>query len=491
MSEVKSDVKRAIPKKSIFRIMLTVTYVVAGIFLLKNVISGSVAGIAAIGGVLLIFTVVLLVMRAMKMSDEKQQMVVSVGLVFVIFAISLFSGAYYSDDFLLYMAAIGMSGMYLRPKYTIIQMIFCDILLALQYVIHPEKAESLGQFIMCIAVFTLAAILFYLSIKRGRSFIKISENRAEEAGHLVSSLKEMGEDLEKSMLSSAEGMEGLREASEQLNNNAKELKQGSSSITQGARMVADTCADVQDKIQETEKQVSELTDGVHNFEKSLNANRKNMDEMNRQMEQVQTAMQQANEVFCLLEKQMKEISEVTDQLNSISSSTTMLALNASIEAARAGQSGAGFAVVAGKVQQLAIDSNECSSHVASVVNQMQKQIQETTVQMAESGLAINESLNALQGLESGFDQLTQRFTALYENIELQNNNINEVDGIFDKLKGQVAEMSRYSEDNQDAVESIAEAMVVYKESMDQMMEDTDHVHELSASMINFSKEEIM
>ncbi len=488
MGETQKNVKKSIPKKAIFRVMLCITYIVSGIFLLKNVFGGNVAGIAVIGGVLLVFTMILVVMRAIKMSEEKQQMFVSVGLIFVIFSISLFSGDFYSDDFLLYLSAIAMSGMYLRPKYTVIQVIFADILLFLQYIIHPEKAESLGQFIMCSALFTLAAGLFYLSIKRGRSFIQISENRAEEAEHFLDSLKRMGEDLERSVESSSEGIEGLRDASQQLNSNADDLKQGSTSIAQGAKMVADTCEDVHQKIQQTEKQVDELTNGVHNFENSLSINRKNMDEMSHQMEQVQTAMRQANEVFCLLQKQMKEISEVTEQLNSISSSTTMLALNASIEAARAGQSGAGFAVVAGKVQQLAVDSNECSSHVASVVNQMQKQIQETTQQMAESGHAIKESLNALQGLENGFDKLTEQFASLYQNIEAQNHNINQVDNIFDKLKGQVAEMSHYSDDNQSAVESIAEAMVVYQESMNQMIADTDHVHELSASMMNFSRE---
>lgn len=490
MEKIQMNAKKPISKKTIFKVMLYATYIVAGAIFIKNIIAGSVQGMLVVGIALLVFTVMLLVMKGRNVAVEKQQAAVSMSLVFLVFIISLFSGEAYSDDFLLYLAVIGLTGMYLRPRYTAIQAVLCDILLAIQYLLHPEKAESLGQFIMCCVMFTLAAFMFYMAIKRGRGFIRISERRAEEAERLLNSLKQMGGELEKSVESSTEGIAGLKKASCELNSNADELKQGSVSISQGTQAVSDTCEDVHIKIQETEKQVDALTDGVHNFEDSLKLNRKNMDEMSRQMETVQETMNQADTVFHLLAEKMQEIVAVTEQLNGISSSTTMLALNASIEAARAGQSGAGFAVVANKVQQLAVDSNQCSGQVADVVAQMQKQIQDTTEQMTESGHAINESLNALQGLQNGFDQLTQQFDALYQNIELQNNNINQMDDIFDRLKNKVAEMNQYSSDNQEAVEAIAEAMLVYQESMKRMIDDTNHVNELSASMLNFSGQQV-
>ena len=146
--------------------------------MLKNVIGKSLGGAIAIGIILVIFTAILLFMKIAKVGLERRQMIVSMCLAFLVFTISLFSGSYYSDDFPLYLAVIGLTGMYLRPKYTVIQMILCDILLILQYIIHPEKAESLAQFIMCTALFTVAAAMFYLTIKRGRGFIKISETRA-------------------------------------------------------------------------------------------------------------------------------------------------------------------------------------------------------------------------------------------------------------------------------------------------------------------------
>lgn len=488
MDNEQKQTKTPISEQKIFKIMLTVTFVVASVFLLKNILGKSLQGSLAIGICLAIFAVAIVGMRFLNASLERRQLVVSLSLIFIIFIISLFSGDYYSDDFPLYLAAIGMTGLYLRPNYTKIQLIMCDILLILQYVLHPEKAESMGQFIMCVVIFSLAAYLIFLTINRGRAYTEISQSRAKEAEKLLHSLNQLGEELEKNFEKSSKGIDDLRKTNFQLNENTEELKQGSSEIVLGAQEVATTCDDVQQKVRATEKQVVALTDGVHNVEDALATNRKNLREMNTQMESVQHATSQVNDVFRLLEQHMKEISAVTEQLDSISSSTTMLALNASIEAARAGQSGAGFAVVASKVQELAVDSNKCSAQVADVVNQMQQQIQETTKQLAESSQAIQASLETLDGLQDGFDQLTEQFDSLYQNIETQNSNVNEVDTIFEQLRGKIAEVSQYSQENENTVTSITDAMSLFKESMELMADDTRQVHELSANMLELSRQ---
>ena len=488
MGEEKETGKQPISKDTIFKVMLYITYIVSGVFLLKNIVGKNLPGMVAIGICLVIFTAILLTLRRLKRDVREQQFMTSMGILFVVFIISQFSGESYSDDFLLYMAIIALTGLYLRPKYTLIQVILADIMLAIQYLIHPEKAGALGQYITCLLIFTLAGVILYLVINRGRAFIEVSQNRAEEAESLLASLQQLGKELEHNFENSSAGIEGLRKTNDRLNQNAEELRVGSTSITQGARAVEDTCDSAQVKMEETEKSVATLTDGVRSFEDSLEINRKNMTEMNQQMEVVQSAMGQVNQVFQLLEQQMKEIYKVTEQLKGISSSTTILALNASIEAARAGQSGAGFAVVASKVQNLAVDSNKCSEQVAGVVGQMQRQIQETTRQLEESELAINASLGTLQGLQDGFSHLTDQFGNLYQDIEAQNENINQVNSIFETLKNDISEMSHCSEENQKAVEDIAEAMDVYKENMDQMIQDTKQVCEMSANLLNLTRQ---
>ncbi len=489
MNNEKPKSFNAISEQKIFKIMLYVTFGVAGLFLLKNLLSKSIGGAITIGVCLSVFGILIFIMHIRKVPEKYQQLVVSMALAVVVFIVSLNSGAYYSDDFPLYLAVIGMTGLYLRPKYTIIQTILCDILLALQYIIHPEKAESLGQFIMCAVIFTLASTLIYLTIKRGRAYNEISLNRAREAEKLLASLNQLGDELQKNFEKSSNSIERLRQTSAQLDGHTEVLRMGSGEIVQGAQEVTVTCEDVKEKVRATGRQVNALTEGVHQVEDALAANQKHIEEVSQQMLSVQKATEQVNEVFRTLEQHMQKISAVTEQLYGISNSTTMLALNASIEAARAGQSGAGFAVVASKVQDLAVDSNACSGEVASVVTQMQEQIDETTEQLASSREVINASLEALKDLQGGFDQLNEQFGALYQNIESQNNNVSEVDTIFEELRGKIGQVSKFTETNQLTVESIAKAMSVYKEGMEFMVDDTRHVHELSADMIELAKQE--
>lgn len=488
MSEDKKMTKEPIAKEKIFKTMLYIAYIVSAVFLLKNIIAKSFIGGITIGVSLVLFTIVLVVMKCKHVKDSTQQFVVSISLVIIVFAISLNSGDYYSDDFPLYLAVLALTGMYLRPNYTKVQGILASILLVVQYLIHPEKAESLGQYIMCLGIFMLASGVLYLAIQRGRAYIQKSRERADEAEQLLKTLMTIGEDLQHSFEESSMRIQKLQAADSRLEENSRELRQSSETIAQVARAVEDVCGNVQGRIQVTESQLDALNGDVRTVETALADNSKNLEVMNGQMETVKCTMKETNEVFRILESRMDEISKVTEQLNSISSSTTMLALNASIEASRAGQAGAGFAVVASKVKELAVDSNACTMQVVNVMHAMYDQIRKTTSQLEESTAAIDDSLGALDELKSGFDTLTNQFSSLYGNIEAQNSNVTGVEAIFTELKDKITDMSSYSENNQAAVEAIADAMGVYKENMGEVINDTRHVHELSESMLELSND---
>lgn len=482
----KNKVKEPISKNTIFKIMLYVAFIVAGIFLIKNIISKELSGAISIGVCLGIFTIVVIVMKKLQLKAETQQLTVSVALMFLVFFISISSGAYYSDDYSLYLAVYGLTGLYLRPSFTKVQVILGDVLFIIQYILHPEKTEGLGQFIMCMITFTVAGLMFYLVIERGRSFITRSRIRAEEAETLINSIKTIGEELQQNFQSSSKRINSINEANDQLNNNANELKSGSQSISSEAKSVSDACIQVNEKINITESQIDRLNHDMKAFESVLMENQAHMTEMSTQMTSVQSTMHATNQVFRLLNEQMEKITSVTEHLNKISSSTTMLALNASIEAARAGHAGSGFAVVASKVQDLAVDSTQCANEVAGVVNSMRRQIEQTSEQLSGSADSIDTSLSTLNNLNTSFGQLGNQFTSLYGNIEEQNNNISQVNMIFEELKDKISDMSAYSEENEASVQAIAEAMDVYKDNISMVLEDTKQIHELSESMLSIS-----
>jgi methyl-accepting chemotaxis protein len=229
-----------------------------------------------------------------------------------------------------------------------------------------------------------------------------------------------------------------------------------------------------------------MNEAIQKVETALAENSENMRAMSAQMQKVRKEIADENAVFAILQGQIEQIAAVADQITSIAASTKMLALNASIEAARAGASGAGFAVVASKVQDLAVDSNRCSDQVAVIVEQMQEQIARTAEELQDSVVAIEESVDTLTGLENANEGLTTQFIGLYENIEQQNYNIQGIDSIFGNLRDRVLEMGAYAEENQAMVDSIATATKSYRHYVNDIVKDTKHIHNLSAAMLETS-----
>lgn len=465
MGKNRSDAKTPMSRERMYKFMTYVVAIIAGAFLIKNLAAGDMSAALCIGICLVVYAAVFYGMKYKNIPADVKEVALSVSLCFLIFVISLFSGAYYSDDFPMFLAAIGLCGLYLEPKVTRAQIVISGVLLTIMYILHPEKAESLGQYIQCMVIMIVAGILFYQTIKRGQAFLLISQEQAGESEKLLESMRVMGVNLQ----------QDFEESSASIDASTGELKKGGNLISQGATQMSDSCEEVHDRIQITERQIQDLNDGVMKFEQALSENQHNMEAMDNQMQKVAKIIEEANLVFQDMEDRMRSVSKVAESLNNISFNITILSLNASIEAARAGDAGAGFDIVALRMRELSESSNEFSQQVEESLQQLTQRVEDTSKEFAESISAIEQSGKLLQELQGSFARLTEQFTDLYGNIEEQNTNVAQVDAIFGKLNSCVADMKNLSEENQEAVEAIVEAMDIYKENISDVIEQTKMV----------------
>lgn len=484
----KKKAKLPASPERILKVMMIMTFSVAAVFFLKNLLGANVKGAIVIGVCLAVFGGFIFLSTKMKMPATVRQLVISVGLMLVVFMISCNSGDFLSDDFILFLAVIALGGLYLEPLYPIVQGAVGLILLILLRVLFPHKADPNGQFIMCLAIFAVSAFVMYMLVKRGKAYIELGHERAEEAEHLLASIQQVSAELEANCEQSSVRVAGISEINDNLKANVAELKKGSESVTEGTREVGEACIEAMTQITVTGEHIASLNEAIQKVETALAENSENMRAMSDQMQNVRKEIAEENEVFAILQNQINDIAAVADQITSIAASTKMLALNASIEAARAGASGAGFAVVASKVQDLAVDSNRCSDQVVAIVEQMKDQIARTAQELQDSVQAIEESVGTLAGLEEANQGLTTQFIGLYENIEEQNYNIQGIDSIFGNLRDRVLEMGAYAEENQAMVDSIATATKSYRHYVNDIVEDTKHIHNLSAAMLETSAE---
>ncbi len=246
----------------------------------------------------------------------------------------------------------------------------------------------------------------------GTALSQISENESAAAQELAATSEELVGN------SNALGMK-----TDESMGNLGELKEWESVVADSVGKVEKTSRDLLEKSQENEKLLNDL--------QKING-------------EVSESMQLTIEVAQKLSDAVKEIGVTLELISDISSSTNLLALNASIEAARAGEAGKGFAVVATEVGTLANSTQESLRVVQSVIERVQNNVKEITAQVEENSSKLGEQNAFFKNV----------FESMRDMTELLNESVSAIQVMGDSYAKQAEVIERTVSINQDIAESI-------------------------------------
>ena len=159
---------------------------------------------------------------------------------------------------------------------------------------------------------------------------------------------------------------------------------------------------------------------------------------------------------------------VSDDLDDVATSTTLLSRNASIEAARAGEVGRGFAVVADEIKKLADNSKESSEEIARVIDNLQVVFMETKEASGKAGDIVKVQETTVEDIRGLFGQMSGNMEMLLKNINQSISNMDEMD---DYRKDTLISFENISAVSQQTAASTASVS-------DTMNEQSAHVEEL-------------
>ncbi|HFC53738.1 MAG TPA: bacteriohemerythrin [Gammaproteobacteria bacterium] len=172
-------------------------------------------------------------------------------------------------------------------------------------------------------------------------------------------------------------------------------------------------------------------------------------------------VQQAVEAIGRLENHSDNINGILDIIRDIAEQTNLLALNAAIEAARAGEQGRGFAVVADEVRSLAKRTQESTLEIQNMIEKLQHDTRETAQVMLSSGERAKESVEASNGTCSVLDEIAVSINSISEMNELIATAVEQQSVVAEDINGNINRISQAVEGiNQDARHAGAESVRV-------------------------------
>jgi methyl-accepting chemotaxis protein len=329
----------------------------------------------------------------------------------------------------------------------------------------------------------LLGFMLYRSIVRPVVRVKGVIEEAEQTNSLTARLDHLNSDEIGDMAQSYNRfLDRLHQAISQINeiaakvaDSSRDISVSSHQMAASAKKQAEQTAGIATATEEMSATVQDVTSNTHSvadFSTSLKTSVLDGGEVIRQaikgIKSVAKTLDEASGTISDLSQQSARIGEVASVINDIAEQTNLLALNAAIEAARAGEQGRGFAVVADEVKKLAERTTQATGEIAGMISSIQKESENVASSMkrgmkeAETGVVLaNSAGEALEKIVSGIEEIagmiSQIATASQEQsstIEMIAENILQVSGV---TNGFAVGMNR-SADSSEKLDLLAKQM---------------------------------
>ncbi|MBM7541241.1 methyl-accepting chemotaxis protein [Amphibacillus cookii] len=320
--------------------------------------------------------------------------------------------------------------------------------------------------------------------------------RKDEIGGLVHSMNQM----QGSLLDLIKSVSG---ATNQLSTHSEELNQSASEVTEGSKQIASTMQELSsgaesqanssgtiselmeafvDKVKEANNGTMHTSKESQSIIKQTDEGKELMEQSVAQMQVIHQIVQDAVQKVQGLDQQSKEISKLVEVIQGIAEQTNLLALNAAIEAARAGEHGKGFAVVADEVRKLAEEVTSSIGDITNIVNGIQKESNEVTNSLQNGYEVVEEGSKQIAVTGEKFVEINQSVSSMATLIQRISVQLSEIAEDSGKMNESIEEIASVSQESAAGIEQTSASTEQLLGSMEEATSSADHLAKLAEDL---------
>lgn len=325
---------------------------------------------------------------------------------------------------------------------------------------------------------------------------RLAENkRKDEFGDLASCTEKLRLKIYDILDDIRRGTVKLTEAVERLNRTSESTTQAAASMSGSVAQIEDTANRQQSgttqaaqDVEATKQAIDEMLvqiEGINRISRDMeNMSRESADilrELEESSKKAQDTVLDIRNQTDTTNESVKQIKSVTEYITNIAEETNLLALNASIEAARAGDAGRGFAVVAQQIQKLAEESNHSAAQIGENIKDLVEKTVENLAAMNLIGEVLKSQEDKVSRTKDIFGELDRSINMVTDKESNMQQNIKAMNRAKDNMSDVIAELAQSSVTNVNTAQVTAEAA-------GQMQEEIKGITELGSDLTGLAED---
>ncbi len=358
--------------------------------------------------------------------------------------------------FMALLITISMSALYFRKNILLTYAAIVNIGLIGYYALSPVSVVGVDggirDFIARYVLVNCQILILYFLTKWGNEYIQSSFKKEHQANELLekisitmSKLESGVEVLNSSVIKTDDGLQDIKTGSATITNAINEVARGVEEEANGVTDIAHSMSTASESVAEVEllsnnvKDVSAVIDGI------VIEGSDKMNKMNGQMDTIKSSVGSALSTVAELQSNMDNINSFLTGITQIAEQTNLLALNAAIEAARAGEAGRGFAVVADEVRKLAEQSARTVEDINVIIRKTQEKSKSALDKAQQGNAAVEQGSTIVKEVRDSFEEMKKSFGSLNNSVKREDEMIDGINRAFKRIQQQLEGIAAISQ----------------------------------------------